>query len=235
MADVPSAGATLLSQTREPASSISLWSSSALGARALQAAVLVAEARIEAEILGDLPDVVLPSWAGPLAAVDDLVIRVELATMDGVGGMLGAGDPILVRSDSLLPVTARMRLTRRCGLAQAEGVWDEVVLHEMLHCLGFGTLWGAKGLVAPGRGRLHRPRRDGGIRRHGRLRPVPLESEGGPGTAGVHWSEAMFGAELMTGWIADGGILSPLTLASLGDLGYGLAPHGTWVADASYA
>ena len=64
--------------------------------------------------------------------------------------------------------------------------------------------------------------------------PVPLEPLGGPGTAGVHWSEALFGSELMTGWIGTGGPLSPLTLASLADLGYGLAPRPVWAADAAY-
>jgi hypothetical protein len=50
---------------------------------------------------------------------------------------------------------------------------------------------------------------------------VPSETEGGGGgTAGLHWSGAAFGAELMTGWAEDGGSLSPLTLASLSDLGY---------------
>ncbi|HYI82401.1 MAG TPA: leishmanolysin-related zinc metalloendopeptidase [Acetobacteraceae bacterium] len=203
---------------------------------ALQAAVLVAEARIEAEILGDLPDVVLPSWAGPLATVDDLVIRVEFATMDGVGGTLGDGVPILVRSDSLLPITARMRLDADdAALLQADGVWDEVVLHEMLHCLGFGGLWGAKGLVAPDGIGYIGPGAMAEYAAMGGFGPVPLETAGGPGTAGVHWSEAMFGPELMTGWIGDSGILAPLTLASLGDLGYGLAPYGTWMTDASYA
>jgi hypothetical protein len=69
----------------------------------------------------------------------------------------------------------------------------------------------------------------------GGVGPVPLEKAGGAGTAGLQWSEAVFGAELMTGWISDGGFLIPLTFASLGDLGYGLAPRGTWMADAAYA
>jgi hypothetical protein len=39
----------------------------------------------------------------------------------------------------------------------------------------------------------------------------------------------------MTGWIGDEGHLSPLTLASLSDLGYGLAPRAGWAVDAAYA
>jgi hypothetical protein len=180
--------------------------------------------------------VVLPFWAGPPVAVDDLVIRAELATMDGLGGVLGAGHPTLVRSDSLLPVTARMLFDAAdAAWLVAQGVWDDVVLHEILHCLGFGTLWGAKGLLAPGGAGYIGPAAMAEYAAMGGIGPVPLESEGGPGTAGVHWSEAVFGVEVVTGWIADGGTFSSLTLASLGDLGYGLAPRGTWVADASYA
>ena len=43
----------------------------------------------------------------------------------------------------------------------------------------------------------------------------------GSGTAGVHWSEAVFGNELMTGYISGTpDPLSSLTIAALRDLGY---------------
>ena len=50
---------------------------------------------------------------------------------------------------------------------------------------------------------------------------MPLETGGGSGTALVHWSEATFGTELMTGF-TNGlpGQLSILTIGSLQDLGY---------------
>ena len=106
---------------------------------ALQLAFMAAEARIEAAVLGDLPDVALPSVGGVAAAVvDDLVIRVELPAMDGPGGVFGLAGPTLLRGDSLLPATAQMRFDGADAAAlAAQGVWDEVVLHEMLHCLGF--------------------------------------------------------------------------------------------------
>jgi len=54
---------------------------------------------------------------------------------------------------------------------------------------------------------------------------VPLETGGGSGTAGSHWSEAVFNTELMTGYNDVGteaipDPLSALTVASLKDLGY---------------
>jgi Leishmanolysin len=50
---------------------------------------------------------------------------------------------------------------------------------------------------------------------------VPLETTGGAGTAGAHWSEAVFGDELMTGFIA--GVPDPLSIVTIGalqDMGY---------------
>ena len=201
----------------------------------LRSAFLAAAERIEAVVLNDLPDVAGPSADGSLMTVDDLLIRAELPAMDGVGGALGIAVPTLLRADSLLPVTAQMRfdaddaasLDARCG-------WDDVVLHEMLHCLGFGTLWAVKGLVAANGGYVGAA----GMAAYaaiGGAGPVPVETEGGVGTARLHWSEAVFGAELMTGWIGDESHLSPLTVASLSDLGYGLAPRGVWAVDAAYA
>jgi hypothetical protein len=51
---------------------------------------------------------------------------------------------------------------------------------------------------------------------------VPLETGGGGGTAGAHWSEATFGAEIMTGFL-NGGVPNPLsriTVGAFADLGY---------------
>ena len=62
----------------------------------LKAALVSAAERIEGFVLGDLPDVALPSAADPLVAVDDLHIRAELPTVDGVGGAFGAAPRGLV-------------------------------------------------------------------------------------------------------------------------------------------
>jgi hypothetical protein len=203
---------------------------------ALKGAFLAAEARIEAVVLGDLPDVALPPWVAPLVVVDDLVIRVELPTKDGAGGVLGAGVPVLVRSDSLLPITAQMRFDAHDAASlHARGAWDDVVLHEMLHCLGFGVLWAEKGLATPDGSAYLGPAALAEYAALGGVGPVPLENQGGLGTTGMHWSDAVFGTELMTGWISDGGPLTSLTIASLADLGYVMAPRGAWMQDATYA
>jgi hypothetical protein len=205
---------------------------------AFQPAFLQAAARIEALVLGDLPDIAVPSpGGGPLAVVDDLVIRAELPAMDGPGGMLGGATVTSVRPGSLLPATSSMRFDAAdAGFLLAGGTWDDTVLHEMLHGLGFGVLWAAKGLVAPGGGSYVGPAGAAQYAAMGGAGPVPVETLGGPGTAGAHWSKAALGAELMTGWLGEaGGVLTSLTVASLADLGYGLAPPAAWAADAAFA
>ena len=92
----------------------------------------------------------------------------------------------------------------------------------MGHILGIGTMWGYDHLLS---GSQY-------VGSHALLAyqllsgnpsatSVPLETGGGPGTAGAHWSEAAFGNELMTGFIS--GIPDPLssvTIGSLQDMGY---------------
>ena len=201
----------------------------------LRSSFLRAAERIETAILGDLPDAAAVSADGTVTAVDDLLIRAELPAMDGLGGALGSAGPELLRPDSLLPITAGMRFDAADAASLDErGLWDEAVLHEMLHCLGFGTLWEAKGLLAAGGAGYVGPAGMAEYAAMGGAGPVPVETEGGADTAGLHWSEAAFGDELMTGWIAGAGRLSPLTLASLADLGYALAPRDGWAVDAVF-
>jgi hypothetical protein len=51
--------------------------------------------------------------------------------------------------------------------------------------------------------------------------PVPVANTGGPGTFGGHWREAIFGNELMTGYVDDHrDPLSTLTVAAFDDMGY---------------
>ena len=56
---------------------------------------------------------------------------------------------------------------------------------------------------------------------------VPLENNGGAGTAYTHWDEVLFGdhggnsnPELMTGWIGNNWYVSDTTIAAFEDVGY---------------
>ncbi len=107
-------------------------------------------------------------------------------------------------------------------MAINNGSFQDMVLHEMGHVLGIGSLWAAFGLK-DGAGSAYFGQY--GLEAYHQLGGpgsfVPLETTGGPGTAGVHWSEAVFGNELMTGFISGpNNPLSRVTIGGLRDLGY---------------
>jgi hypothetical protein len=111
------------------------------------------------------------------------------------------------------------------------GLWDDLILHEMGHALGFGTSWASMGLI---------DNYDGDLRFNGANATqaynddysdkagndalsdlgVPVETDGGSGTAGVHWDDQTFGGELMTGRLNYTNTLSDMSIAALEDMGY---------------
>jgi len=184
----------------------------------------------------------LPDFAGSLAGcqpaeypivgnVDDLVIDVAITPIDGPGEILGQAGPSCLNPWTELAVSGVMEFDTADVVAMiGDGNFDDVVLHEMGHVLGFGTLWdltlyGGTRKVLQGAGgaspRFSGTRAMAEWSALGGLANVPVEAGGGPGTAESHWRESNFGNELMTGWISTvANPLSALTLASLADLGY---------------
>src|SRR5438034_847026 len=163
--------------------------------------------------------------------IDDIIIYVQLDSIDGPGKILGQAGPCLVRDQSLQPGVGVMHFdTADVAGLLAAGQFDEVVRHEMGHVLGFGTIWQPLGLL-PGAGGTD-PHfvgaqataafdRNGG-QPYSAGAKVPVENCCGPGTRDGHWRETVFEAELMTGFL-DCGVPNPLsviTTASMGDLGY---------------
>ena len=64
---------------------------------------------------------------------------------------------------------------------------------------------------------------------------IPVEQDGGAGTAGSHWDEETFNNELMTGYINDGNNpFSAMSAASFGDLGYTIRSDYQGWADAYF-
>ncbi|MBY5933691.1 hypothetical protein KUV51_11825 [Tateyamaria omphalii] len=196
----------------------------------LQQAFVDAADYLSTIILADLPDAIVDG-----VFVDDIAITATLETNDGVGGTLGSAGPRELRDDgTLLPSTGAMTFDiADAGNLLSEGNWDAVVVHEMLHALGYGTLWGLLGLttgsIAGGDLRFIGPNAlsvyetefpDVAAGDPGSNAGIPIETDFGPGTAGGHWDEALFENELMTGFIDDGAFLSVMSIASLEDLGY---------------
>jgi hypothetical protein len=207
----------------------------ASGSPRQQQAVTSAIARWQSVIASDLTNIPMNAPAATCFStqpainemVDDVLIFVELVSIDGAGKVLGEAGPCYVRSDDGLPVVGHLKLDT-ADLAQMEtyGTLDDVVLHEMGHILGIGTLWPDKSLLLGGGTPDPTFTGVGAVAAYSALggmgANVPVENTGADGTRDGHWRESVFGNELMTGYI--GGTpnpLSALTIASLQDLGYG--------------
>ena len=168
--------------------------------------------------------------------VDDLLVLVSLEFIDGVGGTLGSAGVCSQRMSNGLPIVANLRLdTDDLGLLEGTTRLVDLIVHELGHALGFGTLWAGKGflenpsLPAPRGADTHF---DGpsavtafdaiGGNAYTGGQKVPVENEeGGVGSRDSHWRLTVFTNELMTPLLTTGANpLSRVTVASFGDLGY---------------
>ena len=216
-----------------------------------QAAFDSAAARWERVIYGDIPDLAvnIPSdtikkyCTGPTSTpptvnetIDDIVIFAAIQPIDGPGGILGSAGPCFIRVPGYQPLLGAMRFdSADVATLETNGQLDEVILHEMGHVLGYGTIWSPSFLnllVGPAAQGGTDPHFVGtqavaGFNRIGGTgytagAKVPVEAGGGAGTRDSHWRESVFGPELMTGFL-NGGVPNPLsvvTVASMGDEGY---------------
>jgi hypothetical protein len=162
--------------------------------------------------------------------IDDLVIFASVAPIDGPGIILGRAGNCARRNGTNLPYLGLMTFdVADLPNYEATGRLEALILHEMGHVLGIGTLWDLKQLLQGGGGTD--PTFSGaqallawptlGLSYTGAL--VPVENDGGDGTRDAHWRESILDRELMTGYIESQGVTMPmsrLTVASLLDLGY---------------
>ena len=162
--------------------------------------------------------------------MDDVLILAEVGPIDGVANILGQAGPCLLRAASKLPALGHMMFdTADLDALEAQGRLEYVILHEMMHVIGFGTIWPDLALLV-GAGtadpyftgpaaRANLASLNGGSFYTGT--PVPVEATGGTGTRDSHWRETVFNHELMTGFL-DSGVnpLSATTIGSFQDLGY---------------
>lgn len=214
-----------------------------------KATVQAAASRWEQIITQGLPSVSVSIPAGvcgygfPATAISGVIanLRIDIAIVpiDGAGGTVGEGGPCWERSSDSLPVYGFLELdSADVANLQSEGLLEDVILHEMGHVLGFGTLWMYNRSLLTGVGTSD-PRFVGAnaVREWqalGGTGNVPVEncldSNGKPyttwtcgsGSIYAHWDESTFGAELMTSLLNVGvpNPLSVVTIGSLQDLGY---------------
>jgi len=143
-------------------------------------------------------------------------------------GILAQSGPCIVRGHSNLPLVSVMRFNSFYMQSYlASGDLGSVVLHEMFHTLGFGTIWDKKHLTSGTTDpRFTGPRAlDAAKSFNGApsaWADLPVEDTGQTGTIFSHWRESTFDLELMTGIFTQGvqNPLSEMSIASLQDLGY---------------
>lgn len=180
-----------------------------------------------------------------------LDISIDLDNIDGVGGTLGSAGPTAVKwvtgGDYLYAGLGTITLdTSDTANMASNGTLNDVILHEMAHVIGFGTLWSSSGVGFSGYQELY-VSGSGQYTGAAALAAyqqefvgqesatyVPVELEGGAGTADGHWNEGYGGAAtgildhfgrdmnlmLMSGWANPGSFISATTMGQWEDLGY---------------
>lgn len=227
------------------------WSEGVELSTAQRQAVDDAVTKLEQVITGDVADIPVTEFPDapfcPAAvpkmheSVDDVIIYLEFVPIDGPGGTVGSAGPCFVRSGTNLSLVGGMRFdTADLATLESFGLLDDVVLHEMMHVLGFGIFWddfleepsdssdpqydvnntdthftGANAIAqfqAIG----------GGSYTGGAI--VPVENDDsmfGAGSLDGHWRESVFDEEIMT--TAANVPSNPLSVVTIGqfeDLGY---------------
>ena len=190
----------------------------------------------------DLPDVPAnrtlscgddPRFQRSVGTVDDVIAVIAVTEIDGPGGVLGRAGPCWLRANSM-PFYGRIELDGAdLDRLDETGDLEELVVHEMGHVLGIGTVWGRLGLLrdpasdgrAPdthftGRRAIAAFDEAGGTGYTGAK--VPVENTGSAGSRNGHWRESVLTTELMTSFLRPGlrEPLSAITIQSLADLGY---------------
>ncbi len=196
----------------------------------------------ETMITGNRYDLALPA----------LQISADSAPDDGVGGVLGSAGPSTIARTNGAPQDYTYALSGNMNFDSADianmessGILFDVIVHEMAHVIGFGTLWnpivysssfaGTQSVYTDGTGQytgsyaLLAYNLEFGLS----TSYVPVELDFGPGTANGHWDEATFAGgslDIMTGLIGNptaaadapfaATTVSATTIASFADIGY---------------
>ena len=175
--------------------------------------------------------------------VDDLLVFVIIEQIDGyssagAGTAVAQGTSCLVRGKTHHPIVSYVRLDAAdIGWLEEVGMLEPVFLHEMIHAIGFGNVWGPKFfdyLESPSKPfsagadtHFSGPNAVEAFDLIGGLtytrRKVPVENNALP-QADTHWRASVLKGEIMQPFLEPGRApaLSIVTLRSLEDLGYAI-------------
>jgi hypothetical protein len=163
-----------------------------------------------------------------------LTIFATIGPIDGVGQILGRAGPCSFSYEGATSSAFGMMMSRIGEMTFDEvdlqsmvddGTLERVIMHEMGHVLGIGTLWhnfrkGSAG-DADNDPRYIGVKGNEGYKQIGGLRSdIPIANTGGGGTANGHWRESTFPDELMSGYASGAMPASIMTVKTLEDLGY---------------
>ena len=76
--------------------------------------------------------------------MDDLRIFVRIKNLEEE--VAGIGGPLQIRTENMLPILGAIAIDRDELNSDLDSFYS-LVLHEMGHCLGFGTIWNDLGLL----------------------------------------------------------------------------------------
>jgi hypothetical protein len=189
----------------------------------------------------------LPGYQAGIS-LSGVAINAFAAPFDGVGSTFAEAGPTgLDFQQGLFLATSGDMHFDLADLAalEAAGTLHSVMMHEIAHVLGFGTLWSLNGLYVEGSGQYVG---SAGVAAYAaEFSPgasfVPVELGGSPASRDLHWNEVDgglgltgitdalgrdFGNEMMTAWTgpdASARYLSDTSLRSFEDLGFTTIPE----------
>jgi hypothetical protein len=173
-----------------------------------------------------------------VGVISNLFITANFIAIDGAGGTLGeaAVTSALFRSNFVTPTRGFINFdVADLQDSVKNDFFETIVLHEMAHAIGFSSvLWDLNGAVSGNADTTYTGVR--GLDQYSvEFDPtatfVPLEENGGAGTAYTHWDEELFlnhlavngnsaNPELMTGFLDGSDVtISQTTLASFEYIG----------------
>lgn len=160
--------------------------------------------------------------------VYDMLIYVQIAPIDRSEYIVAQSQACMMDTTNMVRFGVIKLDAYDVGPLLEQGKLYNLVLHEMGHVLGLGSLWDGFNMVkkvrSPQGGYEYLKQfANQGNKLVGRDGPALVEDEGGRGISRGHWKESVYGVELMTGFIESAGVAMPLskmTVLALKDLGY---------------